>query len=107
MAHSPHAHILEQARLSLAPGHVARRAHAYLIALASRSAVMITWENHASVIPPTPLSGRVTREALRAARLPRYIAAPYQTTPTCACANVHAHAHVVTSERDDDDLHSQ
>ena len=56
MAHSPHAHILEPARLSLAPGHVARRAHAYLIALASRSAAMITWENHASVIPSLTLS---------------------------------------------------
>ena len=51
MAHSPHAHILEQARLSLAPGHVARRANAYLIALVSRSAAMMTWENHASAIP--------------------------------------------------------
>ena len=53
MAHSPHAHILEQARLSLAPGHVARRANAYLIALVSRSAAMMTWENHASAIPLT------------------------------------------------------
>ena len=56
MAHSPHAHILEQARLSLAPGHVARRANAYLIALVSRSAAMMTWENHASAIPLTHLS---------------------------------------------------
>jgi len=59
MAHSPHAHILEQARLSLAPGHVARRANAYLIALVSRSAAMMTWENHASAIPTIPLSGTV------------------------------------------------
>jgi len=59
MAHSPHANIPEQARLSLAPGHVARRANAYLIALVSRSAAMMTWENHASAIPPTPLSGTV------------------------------------------------
>ena len=58
MAHSPHANILEHARLSLAPGHVARRADAYLIALASRSATMKTWENHAIAIPQltTPLS---------------------------------------------------
>ena len=51
MAHSPHAHILEHARLSLALGHVARRANVYLIALVSRSAAMMTWENHASAIP--------------------------------------------------------
>jgi len=51
MAHSPHANILEHARLSLALGHVARRANVYLIALVSRSAAMMTWENHASAIP--------------------------------------------------------
>ena len=54
MAHSPHANILEHARLSLAPGHVARRADAYLIALASRYATMTTWENHVNDTPHTP-----------------------------------------------------
>ena len=52
MAHSPHANILEHARLQPGSSHVARRADAYLIALVSRSAAMRTWENHADVIAP-------------------------------------------------------
>ena len=93
MAHSPHANILKQARLSLAPGHVARRAYAYLIALVSCSAAMMTWENHASAISPTPLAGTVAPDALRTAHLPRRIATPFEPHPL--------------SKRDDDDLHSQ
>jgi hypothetical protein len=73
MAHSPHANILEQARLSLAPGHVARRANAYLIALVSRSAAMMTWENHASAIPSHSLTAPpLPEQALqRVARISR------------------------------------
>ena len=74
MAHSPHAHILEHARLSLALGHVARRANVYLIALVSRSAAMMTWENHASAIPtstpPSPPAG--TARLIATCHVPRH-----------------------------------
>ena len=93
MAHSPHANIPEQARLSLAPGHVARRANAYLIALVSCSAAMMTWENHASAIPPITPSGTVACLVLRAAHLQRCIATLFEPR--------------LHSQRDDDELHSQ
>ena len=83
MAHSPHAHILEHARLSLALGHVARRANVYLIALVSRSAAMMTWENHASAIPTsTPRSPQQARlGSLRRVTCRGMIAMPRHRVP--------------------------